>query len=90
MFYIVKYVIKKLQSLIKKIIHGFAKFVLKKKPNKNMEKDKEIITILSYEDFTEMCMKAGGDEFAYREIIKAVVQINQTMQEIIFEQTIER
>jgi len=55
-----------------------------------MEKDKEIITILSYEDFTEMCMKAGGDEFAYREIIKAVVQINQTMQEIIFEQTIER
>ncbi len=61
------------------------------KPEKtNMEKDKEIITILSYEDFTEMCMKAGGDEFAYREIIKAVVQINQTMQEIIFEQTIER
>jgi len=90
MLYIVKSVTKKLQSLIKKIIHGFAKFVLKKKPNKNMEKNKEIIMFLSYEDFTELCMKAGGDDYTYREIVQAIVQINETMKEIIFEQTIER
>lgn len=56
----------------------------------NMDKHQKIITILSYEDFTDMCAKAGGDEFAYREIIKAVVQINQTMEEILIEQQIER
>ena len=51
-----------------------------------MDKHQRIITILSYEDFTDMCSEAGDDEFPYRETIKAVGQINQIMEEILLEQ----
>ena len=89
-------VLKKLHYLIKSTLQvalsascTYVKNVLKAEKNTkqlNMDKHQRIITILSYEDFQDMCLKAGNDEFAYREIIKAVVQINQIMEEILLEQ----
>ena len=95
-FYNVIGVLKKLHYLIESTLQvaqsascTYVKNVLKAEKNtkqQNMDKHQRIITILSYEDFTDMCAEAGGDEFAYREIIKAVVQINQIMEEILLEQ----
>tara|TARA_R100000458_G_C8212719_1_gene199653 strand:- start:255 stop:422 length:168 start_codon:yes stop_codon:yes gene_type:complete len=50
-----------------------------------MIEEEKIIKICSYEEFNELCIRAGGDEFTYREIIKAIVQINLIMEEMVWE-----
>tara|TARA_R100000655_G_scaffold7920_5_gene21126 strand:+ start:2270 stop:2437 length:168 start_codon:yes stop_codon:yes gene_type:complete len=50
-----------------------------------MTEEENMITICSYEEFSDLCLKAGGDEMTYREIIKALIQINSIKEEILWE-----
>ena len=48
-----------------------------------IEKLEEIVTIVSYEEFTDLVVRTGNDELTTMELIEAIAQING----IIYEQT---